>query len=66
MSFGAGPRNCVGMKFALVEMKLALVNLILNFEVHPSASTPKKLELIEGIVRSPMNGVPIKLKTRQN
>lgn len=64
LSFGAGPRNCIGMKFALVEMKLALVNLLLNFEILPSENTPKKLELIEGIVRSPKHGVPLKLKTR--
>jgi len=64
LAFGLGPRNCIGMKFALVEMKLALVNLLLNFEVHPSQNTPKQLDLVEGIVRTQKNGVPVKLLKR--
>jgi hypothetical protein len=52
------------MKFALVEMKLALVNLLRNFEILPSPNTPKTLELVEGIVRSPKNGVPVMFKKR--
>ena len=31
------------MKFAIVEMKLALVNLMRNFELFPSENTPKTL-----------------------
>lgn len=64
LAFGAGPRNCIGMKFALVEMKLALVNLLTNFEIFPSENTPKTLELIEGLVRSPKHGVPVMFKKR--
>uniref|UniRef100_A0A5F9CNH3 Thromboxane-A synthase n=1 Tax=Oryctolagus cuniculus TaxID=9986 RepID=A0A5F9CNH3_RABIT len=29
--FGAGPRNCLGMRFALMNIKLALVRLMQNF-----------------------------------
>lgn len=65
LAFGLGPRNCIGMKFALVEMKLALVNLLKNFEFLPSENTPTHLELIEGIVRHPKNGISLKFKKRE-
>jgi hypothetical protein len=52
------------MKFAIVEMKLALVNLMRNFELFPSENTPKTLETIEGIVRQPKNGIPLIFKKR--
>ncbi|KAK5643740.1 hypothetical protein RI129_007585 [Pyrocoelia pectoralis] len=31
--FGFGPRNCIGSRFALMEAKLALVEIIENFEI---------------------------------
>ena len=30
--FATGPRNCIGKRFALIEMKYSLVKLLLNFE----------------------------------
>jgi hypothetical protein len=54
------------MKFALIEMKLALVKLLLNFEILPTPGGSEKLEFIEGIVRGPKNGVNVILKKRVN
>lgn len=41
--FGGGPRNCIGMKFALVVAKLALANLILNFNLSATHNTTIQL-----------------------
>jgi len=40
MPFGMGPRNCVGMRFALEEAKLALAVLIKQFRFFPVEETP--------------------------
>ena len=39
MPFGLGPRNCAGMRFALMEIKLALIKLITKYNVSPSPKT---------------------------
>jgi len=39
LPFGSGPRNCIGMRFALTEVKVAIVHLIHNFKIEPSKKT---------------------------
>ena len=53
------------MKFAQLEMKLALVNILKGYEMHPSAQTPKEMATIEAIVRQPRINIPIIFKKRQ-
>ncbi|CAH1394648.1 unnamed protein product [Nezara viridula] len=45
LPFGEGPRICVGFKFALLQIKLAVIFLLLNFTILPSNQEGK-----EGIV----------------
>ncbi|CAG2109409.1 unnamed protein product [Medioppia subpectinata] len=43
LPFGSGPRNCVGMSFALMATKLALARIVLRYEFSRSPRTPVPL-----------------------
>ncbi|KAG5278582.1 hypothetical protein AALO_G00100530 [Alosa alosa] len=45
MPFGLGPRNCIGMRFALISMKLAIVELLQRFTISTCAETEIPMEL---------------------
>jgi hypothetical protein len=53
------------MKFALIELKFAIVKLIQNFEIKSKLNTQSKLELIENFIRLPKNGVYVTLEKRK-
>ena len=38
--FGAGPRICIGQRFAILEIKMAICKLLLNFALSPCEDTP--------------------------
>lgn len=39
LPFVIGPKNCIGMRFAMMEAKIALANFILKFKIVPSEKT---------------------------
>jgi cytochrome P450 family 6 len=45
LAFGQGPRACIGMRFALLEAKVALVMMMRKFTFLPSSKNPERLEL---------------------
>ncbi|XP_068084191.1 cytochrome P450 6k1 [Anabrus simplex] len=44
LPYGAGPRQCFGMKFADAEMKAGLVAIVSHFEIHRTEMTPATIE----------------------
>ncbi|GFX11724.1 cytochrome P450 3A21 [Trichonephila clavipes] len=46
--FGAGPRNCVGMRFALMEVKVCLAHVIATFKIRRCSKTKVPLEFLIG------------------
>ncbi|XP_069704237.1 cytochrome P450 4C1-like isoform X2 [Periplaneta americana] len=61
--FSAGPRNCIGQKFAILEMKSTLCKLMKNYKV--SLRDPaQQLELVDEMVLKAKGGVRIKLAPR--
>ncbi|XP_059610505.1 cytochrome P450 6a2-like [Phlebotomus argentipes] len=44
--FGDGPRNCIGMRFAMMELAVAISNIVNNFKLtlNPRTQTPFKFD----------------------
>ncbi|KAM7427258.1 Thromboxane-A synthase [Porites harrisoni] len=61
LPFGTGPRSCIGMRFALMEAKIALVYLLKRFRFQRSADTEVPLQLEAPITMSPKNGIYVKI-----
>lgn len=60
--FSAGPRNCIGMKFAMLEIKSTIVKVLSHFKV--SLEPGFKIGLKPEIVLKPSTGVKLTLKPR--
>ena len=62
--FGNGPRNCVGMRLAYLEMNLALAKLLKKFRIVPGPSTQTgRLQTREEyITLSPANPIYVKME----
>lgn len=45
LPFGSGPRNCVGERFGLMQVKTGMVKILKDFRLEATANTPKEIVL---------------------
>lgn len=58
--FSAGPRNCIGQKYAMLEMKVLISKMLMHFEILQS-NPSSELVLTPEIILKAHNGVNVKL-----
>ncbi|XP_064629920.1 cytochrome P450 3A4-like [Lineus longissimus] len=63
-AFGTGPRNCIGMRLALMEGKLALIAVLQKYTLQRCDETEAVLEVFEQGTLVPKNGVHVTLSSR--
>ena len=61
--FSAGARNCIGQKFAMMEMKIILSLLLFNFEIVPLMETNKVI-VASDFVAGPYPALDVLIKAR--
>ncbi|EAT40476.2 AAEL007815-PA [Aedes aegypti] len=61
--FSAGPRNCIGQKFAVAEIKSLISKLVRHYEVLPPKQ-PNSERMIAELVLRPEGGVPVRIRSR--
>ncbi|XP_068002743.1 cytochrome P450 3A40-like [Melanerpes formicivorus] len=66
LPFGAGPRNCIGMRFALLVVKMAVVVLLQNFSFRTCKDTPIPLVLDSKGFMQPKDPIVLKMVPRSH
>ena len=60
--FGLGPRKCIGERFALLETKMALVQLLYKYTLHRCEQTEVPVTINKSEIVTPSNGVYVRLQ----
>ncbi|KPP60248.1 hypothetical protein Z043_121765 [Scleropages formosus] len=66
LPFGAGPRSCVGMRLAQLEIRMALVHVFRHFAFVASPETKVPLELKSSSTLGPKDGIFVKITQRES
>lgn len=64
LPFGAGPRQCIGMRLALLEIKIALMKIMQRFKFERAPETVEKLEHRAVVLLTPKDTIYVKVKAR--
>jgi len=65
MPFGVGPRNCIGMRLANLEAKIAVAQIIKHFKIKRCEKTEVPIQLRKVGLTMPVNGIWVRLEKRQ-
>nr|AHJ10936.1 cytochrome P450 6FX1 [Chironomus kiiensis] len=63
MPFGHGPRNCIGLRFGVVQAQIGLAMLLNNFKFETCSKTVNPIEFkkFSNIMLSPIGGINLKV-----
>lgn len=63
MPFGDGPRNCVGMRFGMMQTRLGIATILNSFQINPTSRTTIPMKFIPAAqVLTPVDGMHLNLK----
>ena len=65
LPFGEGPRNCIGKRFALLEVKLVLVRLLQEFRIEKAADLHVPIKMSFGSTYQPAEPISVQVKKRR-
>lgn len=65
LAFGVGPRNCMGSRFALMEVKAGLYYLLKNCRLEICDKTEVPLKIKKGLLKHAENGVWLRTQSRK-
>lgn len=63
LAFSKGPRNCVGQKFGMFQLRILLSTILRKFEIVP-AKPVHCLDLVNSMVIGSANGIRVRLQNR--
>ncbi|XP_075977540.1 cytochrome P450 9e2-like [Anticarsia gemmatalis] len=67
LAFGSGPRNCIGLRFAMLSTKMAMVALIKNFTFSTCEKTEHPIQFDKrSLLLKPKSGLWVRLDAIQN
>lgn len=64
LPFGDGPRTCVGMRFGVAQVKVALMHLVRNFKVKLSPNHKPFVVDSKCFIRTPVDDIMLNFEQR--